>query len=67
MENHPFDVLPRPCNAAVAQMNKASVMRRNHMLLGKETNILKLTRGIFAWQNQGMKPPSQASDAESIR
>lgn len=39
MENDPFDVLPRPSDAVVAQMNKAPVMRRNHMLPGKQTSI----------------------------
>lgn len=33
----------------------------------KQAFVWKQTREIFAWQNQGMKPPSQVSEAENIR
>lgn len=41
MEKHPFDVLPRPSAAALAQMNKAPVMRRNHMLRKESLQVNK--------------------------
>lgn len=56
MENHPFDVLARPSAAALAQMNKAPVMRRNHMLPGKEASIcIKTNQGNISmakWRDE---------------
>lgn len=56
MENHPFDVLARPSAAALAQMNKAPVMRRNHMLPGKEASIcIKTNQGnicMAKWRDE---------------